>query len=443
MYKIALGDGLKQEVLSVATASPEVDRTCFYKLSIITESDTFEIEHVETVSDIRDFNSKITNSIKIVFSMFLGDYIKNIKPFKNKLKATLTHDTPGGIHIDEYKLIIALEDANVSADVFKDSKDNLNRTLTTLHAECVDESIIFLKQQNKGMILKDSTTETALVSVLDDVLNKVTGKFGIAKAPIHIIEPDNKRVYKHIVIPSTLKALETPIYLQEKLGGVYNGSINTFLYRENNILKTYVFPLYRSNLLNTREHKLYIISAFDLLTIGGNTTYSVDSNNDVRVIVKQKNKMDDDNIELLGKGGSVKGIDANTVRGRPVSISKDKVSIKRKNMFRNMKEEVADDLSDIINVAPTDNFYEPRSRVLKNKLAKVIVEWDHSNARLIYPYMPVIFLEENNEGNVVVREGMVNGIDIFTNNSNKIETCSLSLLLTPRETSASKPVKLF
>jgi len=434
--------GLRREALAVATASPEVSRNVGYDLTILADGKDIKIRVVESVSIVRDFNSKITDSIKIVFNIPAGVYIEDVKPFKNNLKAKLKHTTPGLTSIDEYKLIIALEDKNIAADSIKGKKSSLDNGMLTIHAECVDESVLFLKQQNKGITIKDGTVGSAMIAALDAALVKVTSKFGIRKDPIHMVPPDNERVYKYVVIPATMKTLDVGIYLQEKLGGVYNGSINNYFYRENNTLKSFIFPLYRSNLLKSTGRKLIIISASDITTGAINTTYSVDANDDLRILVMQKEKLDDDNIEMLGKGGAIKGIDANTVRGRPVTISQSGVELKKKSMYRNMKENLADDLSDIINIEPTDNFYEPRSKILKNKLAKVTVEWNHSNFRLVHPYMPVIFLEETN-GKVVMREGMVNGLNSMTIVGGKQETTVLSILITKRENSANKPVRLF
>ena len=438
----SLQGGLKREMMSVALADPDVIRDVWYTATILIGHTSYPIKLLESVHILRDFNSKTSDIIKIVFNMHAGEYIEDIKPNKDKLRIRLKHNLPGPTAIDDYKLIISLEDKNISADAIKGNKDSLNNALLTIHAECVDEAVLFLKQQNKGIIIKDGTVETAIARTLDAGITKVTGKFGIGKKPISIIKPDNNRVYKSIVIPATMKVMNVPIYLQEKLGGVYNGSINTYVYRYNNKLRAYVFPLYRPNLLKSTGNKLIIISATSLITGAGEATYSVDSNGDVRILVLQKEKLDDDNTEMLGKGGSIKGIDANTVRGRPVSISKDGVELKVKSMYRDMKDSLSDDLSDIINVAPTDNFYEPRSKILKNKIVKTTVEWNLSNVSLLYPYMPVIFLEEQNN-KPVMREGVLNGIDVHTINPSKKETAVLSILITKRERKGSKPVKLF
>lgn len=443
MFAVEKGKGLDTEVKSIILASPDLDRSSWYKMTILVNGENYPIDTLETVSIVRDFNGKMSDTIKIVFNINLKTYIKEIKPFKDDLKVLLEYDVPGSISRDEYRLIIAIEDANVSADNMVSDDDTLEKGITTIHGECVDDSIIFLKQQNIGIILKNSTVETCLAAVVDKALNKVTAKFGVGKKNISIVNPDNKRVYEHIVIPATMKVTHLPMYLQEKLGGVYNGSINSYFYRHNNSLKSYIFPLYRSNLLKSTGKKLIVIAANPgLLTSMVRATYSVNANDDVKILVLQKQKLDDDKTLLLVKGGALKGIDANTVRGRPVTISKEGIEIKATSMFRKMKEELADDLSNVINVKPTDNFYEPRSKVLKNKLAKVIVQWDFSNANLLYPYMPVIYLEET-KGEMLMREGMLSGLDILTNNAKKSESASLMLLLTDKEDSAHKQVKLF
>jgi len=441
MQSYGLGESFKQEVLKVATAGEENDKGCWYTIELLTGNDTHTPQIVESVRIKRDFNGTFTDTIKIVFTILLDTYIRFIKPYKNNLRVRVTHDTPGAIHIDEYKMIVALEDSNISADIYKEDKDTLENSFTTIHTECVDESIIFLKQQNRGITLKDCTMEEAIATVIDESLNKVTGKFGISKEALDIVRPDNTRVYKHIVIPSYIKVIDLPIYLQEKLGGVYNGSINSYFYREGNTLKSCVFPLYRPNLLNSVKGKLIVMAAADIHTAAIDNTYAI-SGNDLKILVMQKNKLDDDNVEMLGKGGSIKGIDANTVRGRPVTISKDGVEVKRSSLFRNMKESSSDDLSEIINLKPTDNFYEPRSKILKNKMVKVLIDWEYSNARLLYPYMPVVYLEED-AGGIKMREGMVSGVDIFTDVKRKQETCTLALLITEKEATASKPIKLF
>ena len=436
----ALKNGLRAEAVKAASARPDIDRSVWYEVILVAGGKTFEIKTLDSIRIIRDFNSKVTDIIKVVLTMQMGDYIQDVKPNKNDLTLKLTHHTPGLISTDEYKFIIALEDKNIASDGIKGTKEDLNNSLTTIHGECVDKVFLMLKQKSKAETFEDTSLEGAMCFIMDKAIGEATSKFGVGKDFINVVEPDNPRPFKNLVVPSTTSVITLPILMQEKMGGLYNGSINSYFYRQNNTFKSYVFPLYRSNLLNTIGKKLIIVAGVDIMTAVVDSTYSIDQGGDLRILVLQKEKMDDDNVDMLTKGGGVKGIDVNTVRGRPVSIGLDGVEVKATSLFRKMHEETADELSSIINVKPTDNFYETRTKVLKNKLVKVTVEWNHSNARYIYPYMPVIYLEEH-EGETVMREGMVNGLDIFT--QSKAETTVISVLITAKEKGGSKQIKLF
>jgi hypothetical protein len=422
-------------MLHIGLANPDLDRDSWFTGKIRTGKQTLDLEYIQHVDIHRDFNSSFMDDMSISLMMPLGDYQKHILPNKKTLEITLKHDTLGDRSSDTYKFIITDVDNAVDGGNFNTiDQENMNKQgFISIKGQCLDVMASSVKAVTVSGVYQNTNVESVIGTLIYNGLNSIGISKGSGRASVFIVTPNNTRTYKHIIVPTGTSMLELPNYIQKKYYGVYNGDIGTYIKTYNKETTFYVYPLYRNNLLNTKRKKLIIVAVPPAMMLGIDNTYTEDKNGDIRILVPLNAIIDDDEADHITHGVSVTTVEPETLYKRAVTISMDKIEHKSESIRRSFKHDVSLDVpSPVKAVHATSNNYEARSSVLRNDVASILLEWRRSNARLIEPGMPVLYLTESNTSTIEKREGIVQGVDIHTNNATKSETTSIHVTVTKK-----------
>ncbi len=425
------GKKLDGEIFSVSAAGPELKREAYYTCILHTKEEDFHITMVEHVDIKRDFNNSYSDYVTVSFLMPLGDFVKHVYNNRNELRITLDNRNVGSRTKERFKFTLGtLEEAIESGKYDTTTLEELNKKgYTKISGQCVNETILTMRTKTTFGVWKDATVSDTLSSIMMSDLKRFSAFGGLFSAGMEIASVDNTRKYKHIVIPDGTKVLDVPTFLQHGTYGVYNGGIGVYLQANGEDNTLYIFPLYRTNLLSFVKKKLFVIASNNA-TIGSiDSTYAYEGDM-LKILVTSSKKTGDSDTKHIDKGLIVESIESDSILSRPVEVTEDKVVSKPVNVKRKLQHKESTDGATVRQSYPTNNNqYAIRSDVLQNDGSVVQVQWNFSNARLLNPGMPVIYLNEDKEGGIIKTEGILQQVDVMTDCNKKMEVAILHIFL--------------
>jgi hypothetical protein len=414
---------INSEILSISAAGANKDLTATYNAVIEVDGLQLDVPIVEFVDIKRDYNTETFDYVTIRLMLPLGDVTKVLYPNKEKLKITLVNNVLGATIRTDYVFVMTKLDPHIKVDNYNNEKHGaLNSNFTVVEGECKPLNFNKLKNISVGGVYK-GTVKDILISAIEKAV--VTSGLNIG---IDIVEINNTRVYDQLLIPDNVTALNIVDYLQ-KTHGVYNGGIGIYLQNDGTGDILYIYPLYRNDLFLHNKKQLQVTNVNSTALNGIDSTYAMYGDT-LKILAPKSSQVDNvGNAKLLSNGSGFIAADTHSPSKRPVKITDSKVVAQAEEVKRIQihKDVGADSLN--VNTNITGNNYERRTSVLKNDNSRVLVTWANSNGRLIYPYMPVKFIKEVDNGRTACFSGVVTGIHITTDKASKMEASVLSLQL--------------
>jgi len=379
-----------------------------YKAMLHTSREDIPIFKLISIDVIRDYYNNISDQINIELMMPMGDYMHRLYPNRNNLEMTIkkiqlkesdnTKEKNSNIRTDRFKVIFLPNDNKVysSSELSSRDHDTLNAAdVINVKLQLVNRSLEAIRIKTVQGIYRQVTQKQIIHSILVGESNKIIidGKPSIDG--IDIIEPDNKDIKKHIILPSGLRIVSMPTYLQEKMGGVYSTGIGTYLQKFNNKNIWYIYPLYNTSRFNDSLNKAIIYSLPQNRYNGLDRTYK-SSNNTLKIVVTSENKyIDSADLDYMNRGSGYRLSDARSFMKKPIEISEDGPVGRRTNLNH---EVVALDRDDNLNYAPissnriSSNPFQEYSLISARQMARIDLIWENADIDLIYPGMPCKFI---------------------------------------------------
>jgi len=420
---------ITKEVISISGASPDIERLTRYDMKLSTDTDTFVISNLSTVELLRDYNNNYCDYIIVSFQMPLGDFIKQIYPKRDSLHVILNHQTLGSVVVEKLDFVLSEID-RTAMDGTLDSKsmNELNRTFINLTGQCLNKTIMELRDSTTHGLYKDVTVSDVINNVLSKELNIFGGIFGMGNGGITMVPPDNERKYDRISIVKGTRILDVPKYLQKGVYGVYNGGITTYLQAFNGKESLYIAPLYRQNLYGYFTKSLYIVAAQRESVTTLDSTYVVDGNV-IKIIVARDQHISDDDANIKNEGTGFIATEANSLTSRPVQISKDKMKISEDFVTTKFAhKKVNGKIGPVASKGVSSNFYDGRTDGLIRDGILIQVNWKSSNTRLLSPMMPISYVIEV-DGKIKKYEGVLHRVDSITDVPNETENSVLTIFV--------------
>jgi len=436
---------ITQEVISIAGAAPDLLREAQYEMILHAGGRDYFVKQLETVIIVRDYNNSYCDYIDISFNMPLGDFVKEIYPARDELEVTLTNYTIGAKTIERLELVIIDLDKEITKGSYGHTPQNdLNSDYTKLRAQCVNKTISKAREKITHGIYKDATVTDVISSILGEELNVFSSMYNIASGGLKMVPADNTRTYKHILVNKGTKLLDVPKMIQNGQYGVYNGDISLYLQTYGESETIYISPKYRQNLLGYFSNKLYIVGVTQSTIRGIDSTYTL-SGDMVKILVQRNNALFDNDTKIRDKGTAVVSLESDAMMSRPVEIKSDKMIVKEDSVTnRQASKEVASGVGPVEYAGETNNLYKLRTDGLIRDGVVIQLDWKSSNARLLVPMMPIIYIVEH-EGKIVRFEGVLQRVDVITVIKEKTENAKLTIFLKKMGGVAAvkKKIKLF
>lgn len=353
-----------------------------------TEEDDLIINNLTNIITIRNYLTYIGDVRRVVLSIPIGDYFKNVHPYRENLELSIETVYMDEDEIVRYKATLVNKNNNYVGEMSNLSTETLNlHGFLDIELELLERSLEPLRIKTVSGVYNNINQD----NLLKGLISKETKNVLIDNKPsidrIDMKPSDNKKK-NQIVIDSGTRLVDLPSKLQKNMLGVYNGGLGSYIQRYNNFLTWFIFPLYKHSIMTDRVVASIYSVPFDEFPIISNS-YILDSTN-LKIIVNGDTNFIQDDISQINKGVGFRASDANAFMKKPIKIKQKTIEASRVNLNY---EAIMLDRADNLNYAPrlprssTANPFNEFSKVLSNDIISVTVTWHNSNQDLIYPGM--------------------------------------------------------
>ena len=369
-----------------------------------TEDEDIDIVKIIEIDNCRDYVNNIGDVVFISFIMPLGDYAQRFYPYRANLELTIVREleeevgnsikSNQPILKEKYKAIF-LPDVNMNIRANElESKDRFSLNLqdiVTVKLQLMNRSLEPLRIKTVGGTYQGYNQYTLIRTLLGGESLKVLVEGKKSIDGIDVVAPDNVKIRPDTLIPHGTLITSIPTFLQEKVGGVYNAGIGTYLQSYNDKLIWFVYPLFRTNRFDSNVPKVVFYATPGHRYGGVERTYRVEDTITYVSVTGNKTYVDSGETDLMNAGSGFKMIDASKVMSQPVSITPTGPVGDATVLNYSAGGEKR---SDGLNYHPTSgreasvNPYIQSTAILQRQNAYIYLTWENSNPSLLYPGMP-------------------------------------------------------
>lgn len=419
-------------------------KTAVNKIIVHTVQLDIPITMIESIETYSDYNTNIGDYILATFMMPMGDYVKDVYPFRDNLEITITKLLNGIQLKTRFKFVITNNLGGMTASRYTNStREELNKMEhARIEGQCVDRLVEVLRLQQVSGVYKNSNVKDLIHSAMLTTIGKI--KINDTPVPVNltVMEPDNNVEYNNIRIPTGTSILDLPSYLQAIDYGVYNGNIGTYVKRtnctnpnnptclNNNGYDVFVYPLYNDTAFDKVTKKLIVYAVNSVKFEMVENTYLVDG--DIVKIIAGGSTRTLDNAEnnMIDKGIGYVQTDPNLILERSTKITVDGVVVDTNNVnSASIAKNRLDGGNGVQHISVASNMYPYRSDTLKASMMIVQLQWNYSNPELIYPGMPVMYIYLDNSNGIIKLKGTVQSIFTMENQGTKTINSFMNIMV--------------
>lgn len=415
-----------------------------YNYTATLHMEKIELEAIDilTIDLIRDYVTKIADTIRIQLRISLGDYIYKLYPNRHNLEITITRSLISDDNLtrakqsDRYKAVFIPnrnQHFNLSSLESIDEFSLNNRPPVIVEFQLLDRTLEPLRTKTLSGVFSKVDIETLIRAILAGESAKITvdGKPGIDA--LDVVEPHNKDIIQQIVFPNQTPVLSVPTYIQENHKGVYNTGIGTYFQKYNDKRTWFIYPLYSLDRFANTKRKLVIYAINGRQFSSVDRTYSLENNVLKIITTGERMYVDDAEVSMMEEGIGFRQVTADEIINTPFIDDQENGPIGDRNKINT--EVIFKDRKDGLNYAPmskrmiANNLFAECSNISVRLGSRLDLTWYNSDPDLIYPGMPCKYFyltdDKIKEANGVVLFtqtliGNVNPsqpIDVFTNTS--------------------------
>lgn len=387
-----------------------------YEAILHTLDTEFKPIMISNLEIMENYNSKLYEDVRLIFYVGLGEYIKHIHDNRDNLEIVITRKQKMDTTSIRYKAVItSTEDIDPTAH--KVNKDDLNVEMIGLNIQAIDRVVETMVTYNIDGVYKQISIDALFHHLYGNTSDlKIEGED--VELSVNITPPDNTTSYKHIILPTGLKLLDVPMYLQDTKYGVYNGDIGVFIKNINNTSNIFIYPLYSSTKFNESKNLLQVYFFGDTKLDHIDNTYLVE-NNIVNIIGTNINISNDDSETNLFSKGSYVNTDINSILENN-TITTDDSTYYDKNLTMTGKQykERRDGVINQNYGSVTNNPYSTNSKITSAEMMFISIDWKYSDRQLLKPGMGTKFIYYDEDMGIIELLGtlqvvytMYNGVD--------------------------------
>ena len=392
---------------------PEDPRVFDYIVILHTVDNDYEIHLKEYIDVTKDFNSNISDVITTSFMFPMGDYVHEIYPNRNNLELSIIKVKRNKTSVIRGKFIMTNNQQGLENSAYtKMSQEEANQaSKIRIKGQLVIPQVEALRTVIITGIYNYSTVKQCMLAAFKEATNNFKINNLSEDINIDLIEPNNQRTYRHIKLQPNINIFDLPSFLQNTDYGVYNANIGTYfnVFEDKPLL--FIYPLYDYTLFNKRKKKVMLYGSYEDKYDNIESTFVVDS--DIVKIVASKIKitnMGDSN--LIDKGNNIVRTNAN-ILAQPnynTITNEDYVNDSEPYVIKKQYKQPEDGTLKSIYTDSNDNEYRTKSSMIRANTIFIQVTWRFCEDDMIYPGMPIMFIYEKSDTEVIKYTGQIQGI---------------------------------
>lgn len=405
----------------------ETTRTLYdYKGTVHTEKEDYATWDLSSTETVRDYLKSVAETGKVIFRIGLGDYVRRFFPYRNNLEFTLKRFplAENGAESDKKSAVVCRYKAIFNpannpqvggSELETLSTEDLNNAeIVEVHLELVNRSMEPLRIKTTGGSFNNVKVGDLVKGLLGGESMKVLidGKPSIDA--IDLVEPDNQEKVSCALIPHGTRLTAIPTYIQESIGGIYNGGIGTFFQTYRGKKTWFVYPTFDTRRFDSKDRRaiFYAVPQEKLPQL--DKSYKEVGNILKVAVTAQRKYSDSAELGLMNEGSGYRMPDARAFMKKPVEI---KNGVPVASRARLNHEVAFKDRSDGLNFAPvqktSSNPFLQRSMVALRSLGQIDLVWENADPELIYPGMPCKYVYMSH-GKAISLKGVVLFVHAFS-----------------------------
>lgn len=409
---VTSGGLIDLEINNILRETNKLTNTREYELTLHTTDKDMYITMPISIEKMSNFNKSVSDEIFVEFRMMMGDFVKEVHPYRDNLELTITttNKSDNSSSSVRYKLIVLNNVNNMNSDIYIHmTKDELNKTgMIEVQAQCLLREVEAARTKYFDGIFRSVTVKDLMLHAFSNGLGKLKVEGTALNVRCDIVKPNNDYNFLQILIPAGTKLLDLPTVLQDTTYGVYNGSIGSYLTSYKGNTTMFVYPLYDPERFNNTTKKLIVFHSNNSKFNYVENTYKQDGDvlkliagTDVKITDSGEN-------EMMNSGNGIVGSAPNLIMRRNFVVDDSGMTMSKEAQISGSTAKDRRDGVDNPNyVGNETNLYKHRSQINKISMGTYQIPWKYSNSDLIYPGMPVCYSYEDETNGIMKLNGVV------------------------------------
>lgn len=351
----------------------------------------------------RDYLKNYTDEILVELVLSAGEFENDIIPYKDNIEIKIFNRP--------YAEGETLEDVNQPVNIIHgrailtDTKNHFFSNPTSAHQK---ESRDILAVQKVEFQILNPIMELFRMQSVGGIFNNVIGADLIKSLYMYYstsndvedaykvkgvdVAPNyNTKVRETISIPMGTKAPEIADYINKNIEGIYSTGMGIYLQND----MWYLYPTYDVERFTNAPKTLTIVRVPSDVLPQADRTYSNKNGNVTIIANKNTELVDHSELAQLNEGNGLRFADAASMMEDFVKIDGNKATASRgKNVNEFVGEHRATKLNNVSSTHNkiSSNMYYEMSKLAKRSGSIMNVDWEHSDASILFPGMPVRFI---------------------------------------------------
>lgn len=374
-----------------------------YDIVLHTGDGDININMLESIEVVEDYNNNVGEYKLVNFLVGAGEFNFKIKPYSHNLEMSiLKYVNKVLLYTDTYKAVIMSLDSGLSDLKGNYKQTNLDKTnMTRVSVQLVSKELEVIRSVKVDGVYKYTFLKDLMLSCMNKAMNSIEVNAENIELNMNVSEPHNDNFYNHLIIPTGVRLLDLPTYLQDKEYGVYNGDIGIYFKKfiKEEILKLnlFVYPLYTID--DDPKKELFIYHTNNPYLDNIDTTYKtvgdivkIISTSEINIAEQAENS----DIDI---GNAITGSDPYSVTDYNAVVTNNNILFDKTLQVSGQKSYNREDgLSIEQYVGNESNLYKHRSKVNDRSLGLFQITWNYSDSDLLIPGMvTTLFYQSDKE----------------------------------------------
>jgi len=410
---------LYEDIVKIAEVAP-THPEFMWTVTVFTPDGELVLDNVQSMTIERDYANDFSDKTMLNFEMGLGSYVKKLYPYKSYLRVEIlrkpivlrTRDTIDGtkfatkelyraVLVDQTSLALKASSEITNDELKGDRSKRIPVTLQLVEPLLDNIRTKFISGIFAGTwenILKACCRAKLRTEPWEKDVNLelVQQKQQHELAGVDVVDTDNTKDPKQLLVPVGTRLMDFPDYCQKKYG-LYETSLGSYIERG----EWYLWGLHNTSRYESSERTLTIAVIDTNVVPATDNSFSVEEKHVKVVATGNVQHLDNTEAYLQNLGNGVRYQDANKLID---TYAKTEAGVTEISRAANLREYIVEAREDQLNYVPyskqriSSNHFAQLSELNVRRGSVVNVMWENSDPDVLRPGVPTKVLYSGKDG---------------------------------------------